>query len=104
MPPWGFDDIREESSDDREKASDAARIDRQRAVRLIMSDESGRAWLREIIQFCGVFQAITPSDALHMAFREGMRNCGLRIYGDLEYNAPDLLAILNSEGGDKSNV
>ena len=98
QPPWGVDVDRETAEEERAKDTEASQKQRERAIRLLMTDEAGREFLRDIIRFCGVFSVNTPSDALTMAYKEGMRNCGLRIYGELEHNAPDLVALLNKTG------
>ena len=92
--PWDADEGRQQSAEDRDQELKKAQLATQRAIRLLMLDESGREWLREIISQCGVFQTILPNEQLDMAYRLGMRNIGLRIYGDLEHNAPDLIPLL----------
>lgn len=49
----------------------------------IMSTPEGSRFMWRVLGMCGVFQSSFSADALHMAFREGQRNIGLKIQGDI---------------------
>lgn len=75
----------------RDRARKAKRRDRAHDAVLgaLMERAEGRAWLWELLGFCGVFQSSFAPNALEMARREGQRNVGLRLLAEINRVAPD---------------
>ena len=67
------------------KTQDAKAREAQRRMGLakIMGSPEGRAWMYDLLEFCGVFRtSFTGNSETFM--REGQRNVGLKIMGDIE--------------------
>lgn len=55
----------------------------------LMSEEKGRRIVWRLLERAGVFRTSFNSDASVMAFREGTRNEGLRVLGQIHALCPD---------------
>lgn len=70
-----------------------ARVKRRDQLALlarVMAEPAGREWFYDILSACHQFSTSFATNALSMAFREGERNVGLRLVGDLTEASPDL--------------
>ena len=57
----------------------------------LMSSDDGRDWLRRKLIEAGVFTSIYDENPIRMAFREGERNFGLRLWAELQRTPKELL-------------
>ena len=63
----------------------------------------GRAYLWALIDEAGVFSTVEPSSDPHMlAFREGERNFGVRIWNDLKSAAPEKVYLMMQEATERA--
>lgn len=78
------------------KRREDARIN---GLKVLLADKNGRDWLWDLIGFCGVFRtSFTGNSETFM--REGQRNVGLKIIGDLTKHSPDSLIQMMKENQD----
>jgi hypothetical protein len=59
------------------------------ATTALMAHPQTRAWMYDLLSFCGMFKSSFDRSALSMAFNEGARNVGLRVTSDLMRVCPD---------------
>lgn len=58
--------------------------DEENALRFVLGDEMGRAFVWRLLERAGVFRTSFAGEApLAMAFNEGARNAGLQLMGDV---------------------
>lgn len=79
---------------DKAKLAEAARIS---GLRSICADPNARAWLRDVLDFCGIHRTSFTGNSTTF-FNEGARNVGLKIQADLVKHCPDALIAIMKEG------
>lgn len=79
-----------------EKAKQAARVDKDDLIWL-MSGKRGRRVVRKMLERAGVWRMSFNTNALQMAFNEGMRNEGLALTAKLMAYCPDSYAKMMTE-------
>jgi len=57
----------------------------------LMASPDGRDWLRRKLSDANVFGSVFDENPVRMAFREGERNFGLRLWAELQKAPKDLL-------------
>jgi hypothetical protein len=65
----------------------------------LMSSKRGRAMVREIMTFCGVYKSSFTGNS-ETYFREGQRNVGLYILSLVQQHAPDFYVEMIKEAND----
>lgn len=70
---------------------------RQNVVKALMENKQTRAWLYDLMEFCGVFQTSFSTSGLLMAQKEGMRNVGLMVLDQLMRSAPQQYVLMLEE-------
>jgi len=88
---------------DLEKAAQLARLQELEDVRYIAGSDAGIRFFKRMVKISGIFSSSFRADDTAIEFREGMRNMGLLIMGDLAMAAPDKMAVVFSrdQGGEK---
>lgn len=81
----------------RKRKDQILREQRANDLRSIMSVPHGRRFLWEHIGSCGVFRSAFNSDALVMAFNEGSREIGLKLYVELLEADPKGCVLMQQE-------
>ena len=71
------------------------------AVRNIMINENGRAYMWKHLQSCGIFESIFNPDPIQHAYNAGVREAGLRIKRDLELYESDYYIKMIKENIDE---
>lgn len=79
---------------DKAKLADTARI---MGLKSICADPNARAWLRDVLDFCGIHRTSFTGNSTTF-FNEGARNVGLKIQADLVKHCPDALITIMKEG------
>lgn len=93
------------------KATQWAKLDeksRLRALSTMLSDPEGRAYVYDILDFCGVFRSAFSTDPLRMAFNCGTQSVGLWVMSDMESVNPGayqkMINERNQRNADRSAV
>jgi hypothetical protein len=82
------------------QAKDRAR-DLDQAIRALMAQPDGRAWVWDHLSACGIYRTSAHASDPHMTyFHEGERNVGLRLLVQLQRACPDLYATMTKENAD----
>ncbi len=72
-------------------------------LRYIAKMSPGRSYLWALIDESGVFRASDPTADPHvLAFREGERNFGVRIWNDLKSVAPEKVYLMMQEATERA--
>ena len=82
------------------RAEKQARIDfhaRLEMTRTLMSTTTGRQWMYELLNDCHVFISSFNPSAPDMAFAEGKRLIGLRLFNEVTEAAPDQYVMMMRE-------
>ncbi len=81
------------------KKSRAQRLREQNdeELRAVLSQPVGRAVIWRILQDCGIYQSSLSSEALQMAAREGRRNLGLWLMGEVHSADAQAYALMQGE-------
>ena len=67
----------------------------------VMTTESGRRFVHQLLSECGVFRTSFNTNALAMAFNEGQRNIGLMIQSRVLRTCPSFYEqMIKENGGD----
>ncbi|HEJ9609025.1 hypothetical protein JEP65_02205 [Proteus mirabilis] len=69
----------------------------EQQLKEVMSTEAGRAVIWRLISDSGVFRSSFSNDPYAMAFREGERNYGLKVFNKLHQVCPELYAQMANE-------
>lgn len=77
--------------------------ERRKMMAAIMSLREGRAWVHELLTFCGVFRSPFASNALVMAHQVGYADVGRKILADVEGEVPDLYFQMLREKKEERN-
>ncbi len=85
--------------EEREKALKLRAIQDKRVICELLSTISGRSWVWRLLESTHMLSTSFSGDAMTMAFREGERNIGLRLWADIESASPELLAKTMMERG-----
>lgn len=97
----GFDDLYPEQAarnEQREEAQQRADLHHGEAVRLLMDSKSGRVFVREFLDLCGVFKAYGPRQSDMLQYQEGLRMAGLWLFTALvRDNSEHIQKILREE-------
>lgn len=100
-PQAGFDASNPEQVHAREKASRALEQRKVAGLRLLLDHPDGRAWLWDLIGFCGVYRtSFTGNSETFM--REGQRNVGLKIHAELLKHFPESYMTMMKEGANNA--
>ena len=93
-------DISEASSvADRDKALALRASQDRRVICELLSTEIGRSWTWRLLEQCHMLSTSFSTEPTEMAFREGERNIGLRLWSQIQQEAPDLLLKMLAEKG-----
>lgn len=85
--------------DAEDKAKLRARIEIE-DVKWVMSNKRGRRVMHGFLERAGVFRLSFHTNALQMAFNEGMRNEGLAMLAKLMEHCPELYSLMLKEQKD----
>lgn len=100
----GKPDERPYDASDPEQVNQRNRDAKRRAYRhrevlhRIMGTTDGRAWLWDLLEFCHMNETSFAADARFHAFREGERNVGLFVNGQMQRFAAEYLQMLKENG------
>lgn len=61
------------------------------AIRWIMSERNGRAWIRSLLQRCKINQSAFATNALVMAHSSGEQNIGYQVLAEI--TTPDIIDL-----------
>ena len=87
------------SVDERQKALILRAAQDKRVIRELLSTGHGRSWMWHVLEQCHMLSTSFAEEPTVMAFREGERNIGLRLWGQIQTDAPDLLLTMLAEKG-----
>lgn len=97
----GFDDLYPEQTARKEQHAEAqqrTKLHHSEAVRLLMDNTSGRIFVREFLELCGVFKAQGPRPSEFMHYHEGLRTAGMWLFTALVRDNPEhIQKILREE-------
>ena len=85
-----------------EKAARIAERERQDVIRNLCSTYAGRRYIWERLASAGIFVAVPPTDALQMAFAEGIRSQGLALLNDVLTACPDQYVRMMQESNERN--
>lgn len=85
-----------------EKAARAAERERQDTVRNLCSTLNGRRYVWDKFSLAGIFVALPPTDALTMAFNEGIRAGGLSLVDDVITACPEQFIRMMQEANERN--
>lgn len=69
-------------------------------VQALMSSVGGRAWMRDLLEFCACFVPIASENPYFTYLNEGRRNVGLRLLADVMRACPDAYIQMMKESAD----
>ncbi|EKN4374687.1 TPA: hypothetical protein ACM30P_000530 [Escherichia coli] len=72
-------------------------------IRFVMSSEQGRRVVWSVLEKGRVFSAISPMDAMAMAFNEGQRNLALELFQRVMAHCPEQYLKMAKEASDRSD-
>lgn len=82
----------------REDAQKRAEMHHKEAVRLLMGSKSGRAFVREFLEICGVFKASGPQQSEMLHYHEGLRTAGMWMFAEIvKENTENIQTIFKEE-------
>lgn len=81
----------------REKLSKEGERLRQAGLKRIVENEDSRAWLWDLMAFCGIARSSFTGNSTTF-FNEGQRNVGLKIQAELVKHHPDKYITMMKEG------
>ena len=81
----------------KEKTSAVTKARRIAGLKLLMESPDGRVWMRDLLEFCGVYRLSFTGNS-ETFFREGTRNVGLKIHADLVAHFPESYITMLKEG------
>lgn len=97
----GFDNLYPEQAarkEQQEEARKQAELLHSEAVRLLMDNKSGRVFVREFLELCGVFKAHGPRPSELLHYHEGVRTAGMWLFTALVHDNPEhIQKILREE-------
>jgi hypothetical protein len=88
---------------------DAARLHHDSQVddlKFVMGNKQGRRFVHRLLQECGVFRSVFHTEPVVMAFNEGGRNMGLKLFAEIHEHCPARYAEMikeHKEHGRRSN-
>jgi hypothetical protein len=91
---------------EKERKAKAAKLtvnqrDIENDVYNVMSTESGRRFVHQLLSECGVYRTSFNTNALAMAFAEGQRNVGLMLQSRVLKSCPQFYEqMIKEDGGD----
>jgi len=92
--------LAEQSSvDERAKALALKAAQDKRVIRELLSTPIGRNWTWHLLEQCHMLSTSFAEEPTVMAFREGERNIGLRLWSQIQQDAPELLLTMLAEKG-----
>lgn len=72
---------------------------RAHALHLLMEHKSGRMFVRDFLNFCGVFASPSLKTNEHAHFAEGLRLAGMYVFSAMvKHDADSIRKIFNEEG------
>lgn len=89
----------EASVNERQKALILRAAQDKRVIRELLSTTPGRAWMWHLLEQCHMLSTSFSEEPTVMAFREGERNIGLRLWSQIQQDAPDHLLTMLAEKG-----
>ena len=87
-----------------EREARIAARQRGEVVTAIMSHTAGRAWILELLEASHVFASSFSDEPTRMAFNEGERNIGLRLFNDIVGNCPDEYITMMRERNERDRA
>lgn len=75
---------------------------RDAALVAMMGHTETRAWIWELLTTCSIFHTVFAENALTMAFREGSRNVGLKVFAEIMAECPEMYQIMVKEANERS--
>lgn len=96
-PKRPFDAGDAEAVRGREKLTKESERRRVNGLKVIVENEDARAWLWELLGFCGIARSSFTGNS-ETFFREGQRNVGLRIQAELVKHHPEKYITMMKEG------
>lgn len=84
---------------ERDKALQLRAAQDRRVVMELLSTTIGRNWMWTLLEQCHMLSTSFSEEPTVMAFREGERNIGLRLWSQIQQDAPDLLLKMLAEKG-----
>jgi hypothetical protein len=86
------------------KAAKLAETQRGDAIKGIMSNRYGRAWIWEILTRCHVFAPTFADNPYRTAFSEGERNIGLQFVADIMSHCPERYVEMAREANERDRA
>lgn len=97
----------EQAEQDRKLRDKLEQENEQADIRWLMSSKRGRRIVWRMMAEAGVFRSVFNTNAMAMAFTEGNRNLGLRLFNIVITACPDLFSVMkkemNDDGSDDAN-
>lgn len=87
-----FDNLFPEQTARKEQQQEAqqrAALHHGEAVRLLMGSTSGRAFVRQFLELCGVFKVHGPRQTEMLQYQEGLRAAGMWLFTALVHDNPE---------------
>lgn len=84
-----------------QKSKRIRELQKKAVLQQFLSDPAGRMWMWDLLSQCGVFHVSFSSDALIMAFKEGHRDIGNQLIGEINRIGPEFYMKMQMENGDK---
>ena len=84
------------------KEAQASQAEVRQDLRWLMSERRGRRIVWRLLSDAGVFQLSFHTNAMQMAFNEGIRNKGLKMLNDLLANCPELYTRMVEEANERN--
>lgn len=80
-----------------ERLADRLANRRRKQLRAQLNTPEGRAWMFWLLSETHVFRTSFDGQSLRLAFNEGERNIGLKLWADIQDVAPDLFTVMCQE-------
>ncbi len=87
----------------RQKSLKTRDLQKKAALKKLMGDPEGRMFMWDLLGRCGVFHLSFSSDALVMAFKEGRRDVGNHLMGEITRISPELYMKMVVEAQQEDN-
>jgi len=103
MQPDPFDSLRqqEESAEKRGDRAKQREHTEAETLKWLMSQKRARRFIYGILERAGVWRLSFHTNALQMAFNEGVRNEGLALLAKIQTHCPELQTLMLKESKDE---
>ncbi|MEG2173677.1 MAG: hypothetical protein RRY29_10550 [Desulfovibrionaceae bacterium] len=88
----------EQQAQEMQAARERAALHRANALNMLLEHKSGRIFLRDFMNFCGVFASPSLKSHDHVQFTEGLRLAGMYVFSALlKHDVNSVSKIFNAE-------